>query len=87
MSKKQYLELLKKPFDQWTLAECHEADRLIKQTALAEFDKKVQPFQMEPIAKQFLLDMARCHFGCVEVDQMLTQLDCYPEWLQLRRTV
>lgn len=60
-----------------TMRQCRQLDEYIRTFALERLKHKLPP---KPFAG-FVMLMARCHFGSVEVDALLTELDCYPKWL------
>ena len=79
MTKAEYLEFLKVPVGQRDLGKCHEADALIKRLAIEEFKKHLVGIP-EPIAR-LARDMVHYHYGSIEVDDVLMELKCYPEWI------
>lgn len=81
MTKAEYLALSKINFSEWTFQQCREADALIKQETLKKVEQQLPHLIREPQVRQFTYDMIRCHFGSVEVDQLLMHLKSYPEWM------
>lgn len=62
----------------WNLDKCRAADELVEKTALANLEQSLAHIPYR--TREFVLLMARCHYGSVEVDAYLTELNCYPEW-------
>lgn len=63
----------------WERKKCYAADALIRKTAIGNFKKYMRQFP-EPI-RTFTYDCAAAHFGAVEVDDMFTKLNMYPDWM------
>ena len=54
------------------------ADKWLKEYALAKLNTRLDH---GPLA-EFILPMARAYFGSVEVDKLMQDMLCYPEWLR-----
>lgn len=67
----------------FTSVEVRAADEWIRRYALIELGKRVQDADIPQSVRDFLHVCATVHFGSVETDKMLTDLGCYPEWMQL----
>ncbi len=67
------------------IAECREADELIKETTLANFKVWAEQNLTKPGEGseffEWTLTVSRHLFGSGETDEMLTALKCYPEWM------
>ncbi len=64
-------------------AELRACDEWLKAYALKQLANTLQRKPLAPMAKtiiEYILLMARCHFGSVETDRFLTELNCYPKW-------
>src|ERR1700751_6147352 len=66
----------------YTHDEFREADAWVKGYALQQLSEwlKEDGRQCSAVGDYVLL-MARCHYGSVETDEFLRTLGCYPEWL------
>ena len=64
---------------EWDRKACIEADLLIKQEALKELARQMASYPNS--IKNYVNLMARCHYGSVETDQFLLELNCYPDWM------
>lgn len=87
MTKQQYLKWLKtRPADpaEWDHKDCAEADALIRRETLRTFEAKVRHLPIPAVLKEWLVCSTGAHFGSVEVDDVLTNLDCYPKWMERR---
>jgi hypothetical protein len=60
--------------------ELREADEWVKTHALAKLSSVLngQPNTL----REYVLLMARCHFGSGETDEFLTSMGCYPDWMK-----
>jgi hypothetical protein len=56
------------------------ADNWIKAYALQKLRTKLSALESKSI-RDFVLLMARCHYGSTETDDFLQKLDCYPTWM------
>lgn len=83
-TKEQYLDWLQRRGESgtWALADCSAADRHIKVETLKNFDEKLKAWSIPQSAKDWIKLSVDAHFGSVEVDDMLTQLNCYPTWME-----
>lgn len=82
MNEKEYRDWLKnRPEDpaEWKNEDCRAADAFVKLTALANYGKKVDSWEIPPCVKKFLKDSALYTYATVETDMMLQELGCYPE--------
>lgn len=70
-----------KSLEQYTHAQCVAADQWVKAHAINKFHHVVADANLPGPMRQFIIEMVRCHYGSMEVDNMLTKLKCYPEWL------
>lgn len=87
-TKEQYLAWLKKrPSEpaEWSIDDCHKADRLIEREAMAALRTQIALHVRTPALRQFVEFMAQAHFGSVEVDELLMSLECYPDWMDRGR--
>lgn len=66
----------------WKHDDCIRADRHIEHEALTALEGHLKSLP-KPLA-EFVRVCASAHFGSVETDTMLTQLKCYPEWMEKR---
>lgn len=82
MTKAQYLAWLENRGETgtWKYADCIAADQLIKQEALKAFEKYLENIPT-PLAV-LLRTVVNSHFGSVEVDHTLMELNCYPSWME-----
>lgn len=64
----------------YTHEELHEADAWLKAYALDQLQGKLSNTGI--CIGDYVMLMARCHFGSVETDKLLTELDCYPSWMR-----
>lgn len=81
--KKQYLEWTSKRSEEpadWDRSSCLKADEHVKETALTEFSAQLKTMNMPTTLRNFCYDMARFNFGSGEVDDLLTKLNCYPDY-------
>lgn len=64
---------------EWDRNKCRAADELVKRTALAclQLRLKGQP----KVIRDYVILMARCHFGSVETDNFLQEMRAYPDWI------
>lgn len=87
MTEKQVMEIaLAKDLSRYTIQQCKESDRWIEEYALTNLHHhSLSNKRALKIFRRFAEDMAKCHYGSVEVDQLLKALKCYPEWLGERR--
>ena len=58
-----------------------EADKLIKATTLENARVWVRSNVSDFMIREYLLTMIRCHFGSAETDQLLQNMNAYPEWM------
>lgn len=65
----------------WRRDHCAKADALIRSVATERFIVYARTTITNPTVRAFLISMVKCHFGSVEVDEMLTRLNCYPDWM------
>jgi hypothetical protein len=79
MNEAEARRVFSEPETNWPYIACVEADRWMKNYALDKLHAYIA--QMPPAIRTFLEQMVEYHFGSVEVDNLLTELGCYPEWL------
>jgi len=66
----------------YTHEELREADRWVKDYALHQLSLWLKEDGRQSTAVgDYVMLMARCHYGSVETDQFLKVCGCYPEWL------
>jgi hypothetical protein len=65
----------------WDMRDCIKADALIKQVTLDNYAKWVGGLKLGPDATEYLNSTMRLHFGSVEADAALMELNLYPEWM------
>ena len=63
----------------YTREQCVACDRWIEDFAMRKLRLRLRKLP-NPI-KNYVQLMARCHFGSLETDDFLTELECYPDWL------
>lgn len=64
---------------QYTHTQLSLADQWIKDKALTKL--RFQMAGLPNTVKNYVFLMSRCHFGSVETDQFLTDMGCYPKWM------
>lgn len=57
------------------------ADVWVKCFALRQLRQTLKAASTPRATREFILLMARCHYGSAETDEYLTAMGCYPEWL------
>ena len=85
MNKEEYLNWIKtrsKDPSEWSYEDAKSADRLIEQEAINNLKKWLTKQSIALPVKQFILTMAQASFGCEEVDDFLTEMGFYPEWME-----
>lgn len=82
-TKDEYLTWVKSrgPIGTWDLSDCYAADRLIKETALENFRAYIVGQKMAKCVRDWLIISVAADYGCVEVDDLLMELKCYPDWI------
>lgn len=65
----------------FSLAELQGCDGWIKEYTLSKFFCSDHYKKMSAPLKLFIMPLVRAHFGSVEVDTLMTELKCYPEWM------
>lgn len=63
----------------FTREELRAADQWIKDYALAELAKELSATSSK--IRDYVMLMARCHYGSMETDALLASLRCYPAWM------
>jgi hypothetical protein len=82
MNIEEYKDLKKNvPFDQWTVAQCIEADRLIKDATISRLKVILADYPIPHEFKKWAVQVAQFHFGSVETDEMLMKFGAYPDWM------
>lgn len=83
-TKEQYLQWLAErgPVGTWNHEACRNADALIRHVAMVVFTVKSREWALPPLVRDYLISDVEHHFGSVEVDEMLTHLGCYPDWIE-----
>jgi hypothetical protein len=66
--------------EKYSHTDLREADQWVKSFALQKLGASLAD-QPKAIRKYMLL-MARCHYGSVETDAFLKEMDCYPAWVR-----
>lgn len=66
---------------QYSWAQLRAADAWVKEYAMAQFVLHLKRSAMDPAIKEFTLRCTSIHFGSADVDEMLTKLGCYPDWV------
>lgn len=56
-------------------------DDWIKVHALSHLESWLIEHGVDTTLSEYIKLMARCHFGSIETDELLTKLGCYPDWL------
>lgn len=74
-----YKKLKSLPVEQLTWEECKMMDKLLRDEALRILRSKLGRRASRPVAK-FAHMMAMYHYGSVEVDEFITQMEAWPEW-------
>jgi hypothetical protein len=69
------------PLKDWTWEQCNQADTLIKVMATEQLAKVIESYKLPKIVQEYLIMMARYHYGSVETNDLLTALKCYPDWM------
>lgn len=67
--------------DGCTYEEMRQADEWIRAYALVSLASHLQSVDTSKAISDYVLLMARAHYGSMETDAMLTAHKCYPEWL------
>jgi hypothetical protein len=67
-----------KDLQQYDHKTLQQADQWVKQFALAQLKSKLKS---ELLVRDYVLLMARCHYGSVETDDFLKAMGCYPDWM------
>lgn len=65
----------------YTHDELREADQWVKDYALVRLKEVIAHSNTQGM-REFILLMARCHYGSTETDAFLSAHQCYPEWLK-----
>ena len=81
MVKEQYLELKKKPIEEWTTQECIDADCHTKCVTLEAFQIHLDSWNLLPIVKDWIALFVRSNYSCCETAELLTRLNCYPDYM------
>lgn len=81
-TKEQYLHWLKTRGEAggWKYSDCRAASDHIKRETLKKFTIYLRQNYKEPV-RSYLLLMVRGYFSEVETDRLLTQLGCYPDYM------
>lgn len=66
----------------YTHDELREADQWVKDAALEKLEQHLKATATPEALSEFVLLMARCHYGSIETDAFLWAHQCYPEWLK-----
>jgi hypothetical protein len=61
--------------------ELREADQWVKQYALDRLSQHLKATGATKAMSEYIMLMARCHYGSIETDDFLRAHQCYPEWL------
>lgn len=69
-------------FNKHPIEELRECDRYIREYALTQFNRHLNNIGTTSAMRNFIYTMVRCHYGSVEVDELLVSLSCYPTWMQ-----
>jgi len=80
MTKEEYVNWFN-PLD-WTIEDCNRADRHLKEETVNNFTKMISKYEVPKVVKDWMEIMASVSFGCCETDAMLTELKCYPEYME-----
>ena len=56
------------------------ADQWFKNYSLAKLKARLTKYDKP--TRDYILLMARCHYGSAETDEYLAQMGCYPQWLK-----
>lgn len=62
--------------------ECRECDQWIKRYALDKLATAIKDYPEH--MRKYITICAKVHFGSIETDELLTALDCYPDWMTPR---
>lgn len=83
MSKNQYLAWLKSrgEIGTWDHTACRAADALVKREAMRNFRIYCNKHLPKEV-RDWVWSVANAHFGSVDVDDMLTALKMYPDWIE-----
>lgn len=81
-TKEEYINWLQTrgPVGEWNIAKCHRADAHIKQEALKAAEVWITANVAEP-GRVLFHQMLRTDFGCGEVDDFLTSINAYPDYM------
>lgn len=89
MNKEQYLKWIKARNPnpaKWVHKACVEADNLIRDTTLSNFERYLKVSRIEPQSlREFIYNMACAHFGSIDVDSLMIELEMYPDWMEKAR--
>lgn len=79
-TKEQYISWMKTRGNAgtWEHKDCLNADRLIEHETLKKLETYLK--RNDPIS-DFVRVCAKAHFGSQGCDEMLTKLNCYPNWM------
>lgn len=81
MTKEQYLALCKKPIEGWTTQDCIDASAHIKCATLDAFQVQLDSWTLPSVVRDWIALFVRVNFECCETDELLTALNCYPEYM------
>jgi hypothetical protein len=63
-----------------TYEQAAACDKFVRTLALHQFKNKVEAMRAPVVLKDFIIDVVKLYYGSVEVDHLLVELKCYPEW-------
>ena len=66
--------------EEYTHEELSETDRWVKDHTLSKLSYLIRDIKPREL-REWIMTCARVHYGSVETDRMLTELECYPRWL------
>lgn len=72
-----------KDLSKFKLEELAAASRYVKDAALKNLSKHLKQLEVPKELRDFILMMAKVDYDTVEVDTLLSNLKCYPEWVKL----
>jgi hypothetical protein len=61
--------------------ELREADQWVKQYALDRLSQHLKAAGVTKAFSEYVMLMARCHYGSIETDHFLSVHLCYPKWM------
>ncbi len=65
----------------YTHSELVQADNWVKDFALYKLAEYLKTGPVTPALGEYVMLMARCHYGSLETDEFLKAYQCYPDWL------